>query len=491
MPPRGRKRQGKKRAARSTAKPRRNRTVDFIEDDIPKARAIISTFSVPPRLQNFGNTCFMNSALQALISLRSLRQSIIEGLKPTEDSHPAPHDELELYPSLRGDLSKSFTQFLVDAAAGVGASVGPLFGRICDRLPFFADRDQHDSSEFLRLFLDGLDAETRAFAAAHADDAAPSPFTQPFRGVIANVATCTRCGRALVSFERFLDISLALADSADGPVRGGRPRKKDRRRQKAEAKWGRSRADGGIMSGVSGSARAFSLEQLLRAHLDTTIVKADGREGFECMFCSLEHDTSAEARELLRACEAREFEDTDTLAALYARLGLRARNYSDAARAHWERADKRRVDIELRHILMAEFLPPVLCVHLKRFAMRVGHDRGGMFIEATKDATAVTYPRELDLAHGFVPDLPAGEAVYRLRAVVVHHGTLDGGHYTAVVRADVGGDARWFHCDDDHISECAQKQALAKARGAYILFYERAAPAEARAGSDDSDAEGE
>ena len=67
--------------------------------------------------------------------------------------------------------------------------------------------------------------------------------------------------------------------------------------------------------------------------------------------------------------------------------------------------------------------------------------------------------------------LPVDRAVtpYSLRAVVVHHGNVGVGHYTAYVRSF---DNFWYHCDDDeqprqvNIGEVLQAEA-------YMLFYER------------------
>ena len=61
-------------------------------------------------------------------------------------------------------------------------------------------------------------------------------------------------------------------------------------------------------------------------------------------------------------------------------------------------------------------------------------------------------------------------ALYDLRAVCKHVGSLDGGHYTAVTR--IGGTSeQWAHFNDELAVPCDVKDVVTK--NAYMLFYER------------------
>lgn len=114
---------------------------------------------------------------------------------------------------------------------------------------------------------------------------------------------------------------------------------------------------------------------------------------------------------------------------------------------------------------------------------------------------SISYPRRLE----FGPNVH-----YRLRGIVVHWGSLEHGHYIAVVNKPNPGSpldesvspivevamtqeiqkpvkkeidqksapiaekkrkSQWYYCNDKNISECDEKVALSQE--AYLLFYER------------------
>ncbi|KAI8901760.1 hypothetical protein BC833DRAFT_576027 [Globomyces pollinis-pini] len=115
-------------------------------------------------------------------------------------------------------------------------------------------------------------------------------------------------------------------------------------------------------------------------------------------------------------------------------------------------------------------IPESLVIHLKRFAQQ----RFG-----SKKVTAhIPFPEFLDLECFISPDLPKDKekhhrqpktAVYRINAVVVHSGSLFGGHYTSFVRV-LGGDV-WAHVSDSVVKP-ANWEMVSKSQ-AYLLFYER------------------
>eukprot|EP00064_Thunnus_orientalis_P018637 superscaffoldBa00004354_g18740 len=94
-------------------------------------------------------------------------------------------------------------------------------------------------------------------------------------------------------------------------------------------------------------------------------------------------------------------------------------------------------------------LPPILCVHLKRFRNYRGYTR--------KLDCKVTFPETFDLSEippeAFSADFAQNDCKYTLYAVVVHSGTAMFGHYTAYVR-----DKReqcWYYADDSHVEKSA------------------------------------
>ena len=98
--------------------------------------------------------------------------------------------------------------------------------------------------------------------------------------------------------------------------------------------------------------------------------------------------------------------------------------------------------------------PQVLVLHLKRRAF------DPVLLRPSKLHTPVSFETVFTLdAH----------ASYDLRSVVVHGGSVGGGHYTAFVRAQ---DNFWYFCDDSHApARCPTRDVLAAE--AYMLIYER------------------
>ncbi|KAI8916354.1 hypothetical protein EDD86DRAFT_198346 [Gorgonomyces haynaldii] len=118
-------------------------------------------------------------------------------------------------------------------------------------------------------------------------------------------------------------------------------------------------------------------------------------------------------------------------------------------------------------------LPEVMVMHLKRF-----HHTGQGY-RASKRDDHVRFDEYLDFSAFMAPmDMPPRKkeddarhrtgGTYRAYGVVVHSGTLYGGHYVAYVRLD---DQRWAYCSDSVVS-LVTWEAVAKSQ-AYIVFYHR------------------
>ena len=98
--------------------------------------------------------------------------------------------------------------------------------------------------------------------------------------------------------------------------------------------------------------------------------------------------------------------------------------------------------------------PRVLVLHLKRWD----------FIRARPRVEKIETPVSFEKL------FPLDETTtYELCSVVVHHGAVGRGHYTAFVRA---ADLRWYHCDDDKPPRaCSVREVLGA--NAYMLFYQQ------------------
>ena len=106
--------------------------------------------------------------------------------------------------------------------------------------------------------------------------------------------------------------------------------------------------------------------------------------------------------------------------------------------------------------------PPILILHLKRF------QQSGLFGQTYKINDAIEFEEELDLEPFMIPDdSKKRQTKYKLTGIVVHNGSLRGGHYIAFVKRMND----WIYCSDTH-TRISQWDQVKKAQ-AYLLFYEK------------------
>ena len=125
--------------------------------------------------------------------------------------------------------------------------------------------------------------------------------------------------------------------------------------------------------------------------------------------------------------------------------------------------------------------PPILVLHLNRSSFSLGN------FGASKNQARVVFPEYLDMlpfmtgatlsAHPLQPISPsekAGNATYRLSAMVTHYGTHNYGHYVSYRRRpcplDEGPDV-WTRVSDDHVQLCSWDEV--QVQNPYLLMYER------------------
>lgn len=104
--------------------------------------------------------------------------------------------------------------------------------------------------------------------------------------------------------------------------------------------------------------------------------------------------------------------------------------------------------------------PPVLCIQLKRF---IG--------EREKITRSVQFPlTDLDvreMTNGLNDDYSPDHYRYTLQCVINHVGSLNGGHYYAYCKHETSG--RWFEFNDSRVSEIRSPVT----NSAYVLYYVR------------------
>lgn len=124
-----------------------------------------------------------------------------------------------------------------------------------------------------------------------------------------------------------------------------------------------------------------------------------------------------------------------------------------------EKCKKLRNGIKYSKVL---YLPEILCIHLKRFRHEV------MF--SSKIGSYVSFPLEdLDLQPFLHKDCPSTVTTYDLVAVICHHGTAGGGHYTSYALNCIND--QWYEFDDQYVTE-VDPQTVANCE-AYVLFYRK------------------
>ncbi|XP_034942998.1 ubiquitin carboxyl-terminal hydrolase 20 [Chelonus insularis] len=147
----------------------------------------------------------------------------------------------------------------------------------------------------------------------------------------------------------------------------------------------------------------------------------------------------------------------DCLAAFFSADELKGDNVYSC-----EKCNKLRNGIKYCKVLE---LPEVLCIHLKRFRHEL------MF--SSKIANYVSFPLDgLDMRPYLHKECVSKVATYDLISVICHHGTAGGGHYTCyALNIDVN---QWFEFDDQCVTQVSSETV--RNCEAYVLFYKKRSP---------------
>ncbi|CAF1458075.1 unnamed protein product [Rotaria sordida] len=155
-------------------------------------------------LQNIGNTCFMNSALQCLSNVSDLTEYILENditniLNTTNDL------------GTHGKLALAYANLIKEMWSGkttiTDASVVKWY--VSKLSPRFAGHNQQDSHEFLNILLEALHEDLKQKLEDFENET--SLISKIFHGQIRSTVTCT-CGEPCITFDSISFLALPIPD---------------------------------------------------------------------------------------------------------------------------------------------------------------------------------------------------------------------------------------------------------------------------------------
>ncbi|GJJ68477.1 ubiquitin carboxyl-terminal hydrolase 8 [Entomortierella parvispora] len=193
-------------------------------------------------LTNLGNTCYMNSVIQCLISTPPLTRFFMDG-------------SFKRYINMRnslgtqGRLAEAFSELIRSMWSGQSLVISPTSFRyaIAGFAPQFKGTEQHDSQEFLSFLLDGLHEDLKS------EPQRPPPGEQPegsaaddammeslpdyeasniawqrylrrensiivslFQGQFRNQLRCTKCNKTSTTYNSFMYLALPIKAKSSG-----------------------------------------------------------------------------------------------------------------------------------------------------------------------------------------------------------------------------------------------------------------------------------
>ncbi|XP_017015187.2 ubiquitin carboxyl-terminal hydrolase 20 [Drosophila takahashii] len=453
-------------------------------------------------LQNIANTCYMNSALQALSNLPPMTHYFINCSDLVE--YIAEQSARRCKP---GGLAKSYRRLMQDIWQDVEdpkdfiAPRGILYG-IRTVHPMFRGFQQHDTQEFLRCFMDQLheelteqvsrlpQAQNQAQSHQQAsetdddneDETAPvslTPAASESEYDTCESSMSERSGEVLLKTEYFVTPCRTNSSDAHPVHQQQHPQLQQHQQKNAEQKP--VEAARSIISDVFDGKLLSSVQCLTCDRVSTR------EETFQDLslpipnrdFLNVLHQTHSLSVQSLNAAEtsARSNEGWlawmwnmlrswiygpsvtlyDCMASFFSADELKGDNMYSC-----ERCQKLRTGIKYSRVLT---LPEVLCIHLKRFRHDLSY--------SSKISSDVYFPLEgFDMRPYVHKDCKSEVPIYNLSSVICHHGTVGGGHYTCYARNALNG--KWYEFDDQFVTEVSPE--VVQTCQAYVLFYQKHNP---------------
>lgn len=439
-------------------------------------------------LQNIGNTCYMNAALQALSNTEPLTKFFLDcGLVVQLLSDGRKPGLSRTYLALMRDI-------WLKRNGGYVTPSGILYG-IRTVHPMFRGYHQHDTQEFLRNFMDQLHEELKQVAppepASSSEDtfslAMEEPtFSSSYDSSEGEYETCDSGVSERSSLSDDTERPSTSSSTKRRLSRCGSPNRRQRQRLQSVID---------SQPSTSTAANINAKKQIKYRSIISDIFDGKLLSSVQCLTCnrvSSKVETFQDlslpipSRDHLVLLHGRPTSPTSTCseAVLPVQDGwiswivawLRSWFYGPTVTLHdclaaffstdelkgdnmysCEKCNKLRNGIKFSKVLQ---LPEILCIHLKR----IRHEL--MF--SSKISSAVSFPlKGLDMRPYLHSDCVSKVSNYELFSVICHHGTAGAGHYISYA-LNCG---QWFEFDDQCVTRVTAEKV--QSSEAYVLFYRK------------------
>jgi len=436
-------------------------------------------------LQNIGNTCYMNSALQALSNTPQLSHYFLTRELPPGGPQGGGGDPRR--PSSLS-LTRAFHRLLIDLWSSKRLSyiapTGVLYG-IRNTHPMFRGFQQHDTQEFLRCLMDQLHEEMKV-PELEPQLRPPSKSKRRFISVdVDSDNSEASSGEEYETCDSGVSERSSLSDDTNTKITLGSIR--------TASSTSDVHSQCGHLSSPGRSRKQISYRSIISDIFDGKLLSS-----VQCLTCSriskrvetfqdlslpipnrdhltMLHQGSVNTSPA-KCAHLYSYEQGwlswiwdwvcswflgptvslhDCLAAFFSADELKGDNMYSC-----EKCNKLRNGVKFSRILQC---PEVLCIHLKRFRHEL------MF--SSKIGSHITFPMEgLDLRPYLHAECTSEVTSYDLMSVICHHGAAGGGgHYTAYALNSVNG--KWYEYDD-HCVTPVSPEVVASSE-AYVLFYKK------------------
>jgi ubiquitin C-terminal hydrolase len=415
----------------------------------------------PVGLDNLGNSCYMNSALQCLAHIPQLTNFFLDSLNyhhmddgEHTDNDWNPFDKVGEVTGAYADLLWKLWRCEENDESYDSLKPNRIKKKIGDKDSRFSTNDQQDAQEFMSFFLDAIHEELKS---KNQNDR-NTIIKQLFFGEITSIITCTACNKEESTTHPISFLSIPLNRQERTFWVSFIPKKG----QSEEAY---------VVAPISGRVEHV-VDEFTRCRKQPSLFNyilamlPDGEIDFdkslseiptdEIIFMEQEERTNNPKPKPLEFPTKRSTLE-DCLEEFFSPEELQ-----DGWTCQREKCKKKTTATKQ---LRLNKLPAVLIIQFKRFS----HENG----LHQKVETFVHYPmKELNLKR-FLPRSSSEEAVYDLIAVSTHMGSISGGHYTAYARNTKFNKTAWYRFDDSSVTLVKEQdyEYDIVTRHAYLLFY--------------------